>query len=127
MGKGILYIEDDEHWRALVTEALAEAGFEVQTAQDGSSAMIASESANLNLIILDLRLPGESGIMLMKFLRRNHPDVPILLYTALDHDDATIQTMLDQGANSYLHKGSMQELLQAVGKMLSSEVAPPAA
>jgi DNA-binding response OmpR family regulator len=87
--------------------------------------MAASEAAGLDLIILDLRLVGESGIMLMQFLKRNHPEVPILLFTGLDHDDATIQAMVEQGADGYLHKGTMQELLEAVRKSIrpSSELA----
>lgn len=127
MGKRILYVEDDEHWRLLVSSALEEAGFEVRLAADGLKAMAESEGDNLDLVILDLRLSGESGIMLMKFLNRNHPNVPILLYTGLDHDDTTIQAILDQGGHSYLHKGTMEELVTTVQKLVQSEQAAPPA
>jgi len=125
MGQRILYIEDEDRWRQLVRMALTEAGFEIVTAGDGLDAMKASEGDKLDLIILDLKLAGESGIMLMKFLKRNHPDVPILLYTGLDHDDTTIQAILEQGADHYQHKGGMQELLEMVRKILPLQTVPP--
>ena len=118
MGNRILYVEDSEDWRSIVSTALSEEGFEVQTAKDAMGAMSASEAPGLELIILDLRLTGESGIMLMQFLKKNHPDVPILLYTGMDHDDSTVQAIVAQGADGYLHKGTMQELVEAVRKTI---------
>ena len=118
MGNRILYVEDSADWRSMVCSALNKDGFEIQTAKDASEAMSASDGAKLDLILLDLRLAGESGIMLMQFLKRNHPEVPILLYTGLDHDDATIQAIIEQGADGYLHKGTMQDLAEKVRKTI---------
>jgi DNA-binding response OmpR family regulator len=125
MGNRILYVEDSADWRSMVSSALSEQGFDVQTAKNASEAMSASEGADLDLIILDLKLAGESGVKLIPFLKQKHPEVPILLFTGLNHDDATIQAMGEQGADGYLRKGTMQELLQAVRKTIrqDSEVA----
>ena len=117
MAKRILYIEDLEEWRSIVSSSLSPEGFEVVVAKDASEAMHAFDSANVDLVILDLKLERESGIMLMRFLKKNHPEVPILLYTALDHDDSTIDFLLKEGAERYLHKGEMEELLAAVRSM----------
>jgi DNA-binding response OmpR family regulator len=114
MDKRILYVEDLEDWRSMVSTCLNSEGFQVVTAKDALEAMQACDRTSFNLIILDLRLKGESGIMLMRFLKRNHPDVPILLYTGLDHDEATIEELLKEGAEDYLHKGTMEELLKKV-------------
>lgn len=73
-----------------------------------------TEGVELGLIILDLNLAGESGMMLMRFLKRNNPEVPVLLYTGLEHDDTTITEMLREGADRYLKKGSPEELLKTV-------------
>jgi hypothetical protein len=51
----------------------------------------------------------------MKYLRVNQPEVPILLYSGMDHDDSTIRAMLDEGADQYLRKGSIEELIVTVG------------
>ena len=60
-------------------------------------------------------LAGESGLTLMNYLKRNHPEAAILLVTGMDHDDITIRSMLDMGADQYLRKGSMDELLVTIG------------
>ena len=52
--------------------------------------------------------------MLMKFVKQHLPDVPVLLYTGMEHDNQFVQRMLQQGAHQYLRKGALQELLRAV-------------
>jgi CheY-like chemotaxis protein len=93
-------------------------GFQVVAVEDASKAMRACDNANFDLVILDLRLKSESGIMLMRFLKKNHPTVPILLYTGLDHDDVTIDILRNEGADDYLHKGTMEELLKKVSSII---------
>ena len=118
MGKRILYVEDLEDWRSLVSASLSSEGFQVVAVKDASEAMQACDGSIFNLVLLDLRLQNESGIMLMRFLKHNHPDIPILLYTGMDHDDITIDLLLKEGASGYLHKGSMEELLKRVRSMI---------
>ena len=116
MGKKILFVDDDDHWHTVVSVWLQEAGYEVLTARDATEAMGLTEG--ISLIILDLNLAGENGLMLMKFLKQNDPEVPILLYTGMEHDGEAIMTMLQEGAHSYVRKGSQQELVQAVDLIL---------
>jgi DNA-binding response OmpR family regulator len=115
MGKKILHVDDENEWRTMVATCLEAAGYELVTAHDASEAMAKAEGVELGLIILDLNLAGENGMMLLKFLKRNHPDAPILLYTGTPHDDAAIRTMLKEGADQYLQKGAMEELILTVG------------
>jgi len=114
MRKKILFVDDEDDWRFMVTACLNEGGYEVLAARDASEAMLQTEGVTLDGIILDVNLAGENGLMLMKFLKRNHPDVPIILYTGLNHDEAAIQTMLKEGAQQYLRKGTMEELFNTV-------------
>jgi len=111
----VLFIDDDPDWREIAQTALQDAGYSVETAQDASEAMEKSQSNRLGLIILDLNLAGESGLTFMKYLRVNQPDVPVLLFTGIDHDDSTVRSMLDQGADQYLRKGTIEELIVTVG------------
>jgi DNA-binding response OmpR family regulator len=115
MDSKVLFIDDDPHWREIAQTALQDAGYSVETAQDASEAMEKSQSNRLGLIILDLNLAGESGLTFMKYLRVNQPDVPVLLFTGIDHDDSTVRAMLDQGADQYLRKGTIEELIVTVG------------
>jgi len=118
MGKKILFVDDENDWREVAEMYLKDSGYEVLTARDATEALSRTEGVDLGLIILDLNLAGENGLILMKFLKRNHPDVPIILYTGQEHDAAAISHMLKQGARQYVRKGTLGELLQAVQGVL---------
>ena len=112
--KRILFVDDDPDWRLIVGGFLGEAGFQVATAADAAEAMLEASRAKLDLVILDLNLAGENGASLLKPLNQNQPEARILLYTGLDHDEAEVQALLNQGAHRYLRKGTMDELLAGV-------------
>jgi DNA-binding response OmpR family regulator len=110
----ILFVDDDKYWRDRVSACLAEAGFDVLAASDGSEAMRKAAGSSLGLMIVDEDLAGESGVTLTKFLRRNHPDVPTMLYTSNRHIPHQTPDMMSQAANRCLPKGSMTDLLANV-------------
>ena len=114
MGKKILFVDDEGDWRFIPSLYLKDAGYEVLTAKSSTEALSCSQGVDLSLIILDLNLAGEDGVTLMKLLKRNHPQVPIILYTGQEHDERAVQAMIQQGAHQYLRKGTMGELLKAV-------------
>jgi two-component system nitrogen regulation response regulator GlnG len=112
--KRILLVDDDSDWRWMARAFLAAAGYAVVTAADATQALVETGGLKPDVIVLDVNLAGEDGLMLMKFLNQNYPEVPIILYTGIPHDDAAIQTMLKQGANRYVPKGTMEDLLTGV-------------
>lgn len=120
MAVRILFVDDDQAWRLMVTTCLKEAGYQVLAVKDASEALLQTGDAKLGLIILDLDLGGENGLVLMKFLKRHHPNVPIILYTGMQHGDEAIQRMQEQGARQYLRKGTMADLLKAVRAALAA-------
>jgi CheY-like chemotaxis protein len=112
--KSVLYVDDDKDWLDVVGTSLQEAGYEVQTANNATQALVLTEGAQFGLILLDLDLDGENGLVLMKYFQRNQPDVPIILYTGLNHDDDAILEMLREGAHQYVRKGPLEDLHKAV-------------
>jgi DNA-binding response OmpR family regulator len=118
MVKRVLFVDDDEMWRKSVSASFAAAGVDLVAASDASEAMALAETGPLSLIILDLNLEGESGAMLLKFLKHNHAGVPILLYTGVEHDEAEVQRLLQMGADQYLTKSSVEELLVVASSYL---------
>jgi two-component system, OmpR family, response regulator len=110
----ILFVDDEQCWRERVSASLAEAGFEVLAAADGSEAIQKAEGSSLGLMIVDEDLAGESGLMLTTFLRRNHPGVPTMLYTNQQQDLHRPPDTLNQGADRCLSKGSMTDLVANV-------------
>lgn len=110
----ILFVDDENDWRYMATMYLMDFGFEVWTARNTAEALRQAERAKPDLVILDLNLGGESGRGVMKLLKEKHPTAPILLYTGMEHDQASVQAMLREGAQQYLRKTTIGEMLKAV-------------
>ena len=124
----ILFVDDEDDWRYMATMYLTDSGYEVWTARDGAEALRQAEKVGPDLIILDLKLGGESGLAVLKLLKVKHPGVPVLLYTGMDHDEVAVQAMLRQGAHQYLRKTTMGAMLRAVQMAISGLPQPqPAA
>jgi CheY-like chemotaxis protein len=110
----ILFVDDENDWRYMATMYLTDAGYEVWTARNTAEALRQAGRVKPDLIILDLNLGGESGLAVMKLLKEEHPGVPVLLYTGMEHDQTSVQAMLREGAQQYLRKTTMGEMLRAV-------------
>lgn len=116
----VLFIDDENDWRFMATDYLQGAGYDVLTARDASEALAHVQTVNPALIILDLNLAGVSGEPLLRILKEMHPQIPVIVYTAVEHDQAGIDNLLIQGAARYLRKGTMGEMLTAVQNALGS-------
>jgi len=93
-GKKILFVNGDADMREVVAGVLQDAGGEISTAMDASDALVQMYDTKLDLIILALNLNGEGGLELVKFLKRNQHDVPVILHPGLSHEDDAILAML---------------------------------
>jgi two-component system OmpR family response regulator len=98
----ILVVDDHREIRELVSRALAKQGFRVSVAADGRAMRQALTDRRIDLILLDLMLPGEDGLSLCRSLR-THSNIPIIMLTAKgDEVDRVIG--LEMGADDYLPK-----------------------
>src|SRR4051812_44755623 len=98
----ILIVDDHREIRDLVSRALSKDGFRVSTAADGKSMRKVLADSRIDLILLDLMLPGEDGLSLCRALRAES-NVPIIMLTAKgDEVDRVIG--LEMGADDYLPK-----------------------
>jgi DNA-binding response OmpR family regulator len=101
--KSILLIEDDPMIGQSLTMALKDAGMNVDWLKDGIQGQLAMESNAYDLLLLDLGLPGKSGLDVLKETRNRGDRTPIVVITARDEiDDRVIG--LDEGADDYLVK-----------------------
>jgi two-component system phosphate regulon response regulator OmpR len=117
----ILVVDDDARLRQLLSRYLSENGYMVSTAADAGEARRQLDSMEFDLIVLDVMMPGESGIELTRGLRKGN-DVPILLLTAMG-DTADRITGLDAGADDYMGKPfEPRELLLRIGSVLRRSV-----
>ena len=99
----IMFAEDDRQLRQSVTRGLREASYAVDQAGTGSLALTLATTKQYDAIILDVLLPGESGIAVCRAIRQRGNRVPILMLTALDSVEQRIAG-LDAGADDYLTK-----------------------
>ena len=98
----ILVVDDHREIRDLVSRALSKEGFRVSTAADGKSMRKVLADGRIDLILLDLMLPGEDGLSLCRALRAGS-NIPIIMLTAKgDEVDRVIG--LEIGADDYLPK-----------------------
>ena len=98
----ILVVDDDNRIRELVKEYLEEEKFLVNTAKDVNEARKKIEIIKFDLLVLDIMMPGESGLSLTKEIKRNST-IPIILLTAKGQIEDRIEG-LEMGADDYLGK-----------------------
>jgi two-component system, OmpR family, phosphate regulon response regulator OmpR len=100
----ILVVDDDVRLRTLLSRYLAEQGFRVTTAEDATDARAKLRSVAPDLMVLDVMMPGESGLSFIESLRRdNCQDLPVLLLTARGAPEDRIAGF-KAGADDYLGK-----------------------
>jgi two-component system phosphate regulon response regulator PhoB len=130
MNAHILVVDDEPDISALVAYHLARESYRVRTAADGVEALRAAEAEPPDLVVLDLMLPGMSGLeVLAEFRRRPEmAGVPVILLTARREERDRIEG-LRLGADDYVAKPfSPQELVLRVGAVLRRvQQAPPVA
>ena len=122
----ILVVDDDDRLRTLLGRYLRDNGYLVSTASTAAEARAKLDGITFDLIVLDVMMPGESGVEFTRGLRRSDM-VPVLLLTAMAEPDDRIAG-LESGADDYLTKPfEPRELLLRVATILRRTAAPPPA
>jgi DNA-binding response OmpR family regulator len=120
----VLVVDDDPTVSDVVRRYLEQDGFEVRLAADGLTALAAVRAEPPDLVILDLMLGGIDGLEVCRRLRRDRPDLPVVMLTALG-EEADRVVGLEVGADDYVTKPfSPRELVLRVRSVLR-RTAPP--
>jgi len=99
----LLLVEDDELLGKAVKAGLKQGGFTVDWLTDGESALHALHTDEFDVMVLDIGLPGLSGLDVLQTIRKEHNDIPVLILTAYDTVSDRVAG-LDTGADDYLIK-----------------------
>lgn len=123
----LLIIDDDESLSEAISLVLAKNGYDVCTSTSAEDALCLISRSSFDLVISDLKLPGMSGIDLLRKVRKFNDDLPFIIITAYDESSSTIKA-IQEGAYDYLEKPLDIDRLKAIikraleGKKLSSHL-----
>lgn len=117
----VLIVDDDSGIRRMLSLALDDEGYVVETAESGSEALEKLAAEPASLIISDVRMPGGDGVYLLDEVRKHDTYTPIFILMS-GFTDVTPEEALDRGANRFFHKPyKLEELLDAIEDFLTSQ------
>jgi len=99
----ILIVDDNETLRFTLTELLEDSGFECKAVEDGSAALEEVRKNSYGLVILDMRLPGMSGLEILRKIKENNKSLPVIMLTAFGEIRTAVEAM-KQGAHDFITK-----------------------
>ncbi len=117
----ILLVDDESEFVDTLAERLHLRGYHAETANDGETALHSIENDCPDLVVLDLKMPGLSGMEVLKEIRKNSKPVPVILLTGHGSTKEGIEGMR-QGAYDYLIKPiDIDELIQVINVAVRDE------
>jgi DNA-binding NtrC family response regulator len=99
----VLLVEDKTELRAMLRKALERFGYTVEEASDGTAAIDKARNRRYQLVLSDLKLPGHSGIDVLREAKRAEPTVPVILVTAYGSVEEAV-TAMKEGAYDFIQK-----------------------
>ncbi|MBN1643986.1 MAG: response regulator transcription factor [Dehalococcoidales bacterium] len=98
----ILVVDDDQHIRDLIQRVLESADYRVITASSGGEISGKLSSEEIDLVLLDIKMPGMHGFQALELIREKS-DIPVIMVTAMD-EATTLQHSFNLGADDYVKK-----------------------
>ena len=124
--KTLLIVDDDIAHRTML-RILLDWQYQIVEADDGSTAIEEADQRDFDLILMDIRMPGVSGLEALEKIRSLRPGVPIIMMTAFFSDEITVQAK-DRGAFGCLSKPlDFEDLRQNLQQAVASVYNTPAA
>ncbi len=121
----ILVVDDERNILRMLKKFLHGEGFHVETARNFEEAVSRFSDMEFNLVLTDMRLPGKSGLDLLKWIKEENPEIPVIIITAYGSIENAVEAM-KAGAANYLTKPiDLDEMLAIVRHtLLHSKVLP---
>ncbi|MBI9094301.1 MAG: response regulator [Sphaerochaeta sp.] len=112
MDKHIVTTDDDQAIRKVLQILLRKEGYQVTVCSTGDEllAMLKASAATVDLVLLDIKMPGLSGMQVLEIIRRNYPRIPVIMLTAFNDLDTGMKA-IRLGASDYLAKPVHREVL----------------
>lgn len=114
----ILVVDDQAGMRTTLKGILTKRGYEVETAEDGEQALLAVEKGDFRLVLMDIKMPGMSGVEAFLRIKQLNPSATVIMMTAFAMEDE-IRRALREGAYTVMYKPfKINEMLGLIGECL---------
>ena len=117
----ILVVDDEESLRRLVVRKLEKAGFQTVAVTNGCEALEAVRQCTFDLMLLDVMMPGMSGMDVLEIVSAEQPGLVVIMLTAMC-DEKTVSKAFNLGAHDFIPKPfSLAELVDEVGAVIEAQ------
>src|SRR5947209_4413977 len=114
----IYVVDDDDAIRTLLATYLQDEGFHVLEGTSGGEVLPTVQKESPDVVLMDLRMPDQSGMQALESVHSHAPDIPVVIMTAYNSSSAAIQA-IQQGAYDYIAKPfDLAEVLHAIRRAL---------
>ena len=116
----ILVAEDEDNLRSQIAAWLNDEGFSVDQAVDGREAVQKIQSGDVDVAMIDVRMPGSNGLEVLRYIKKNSPHTEVVMMTAMQDISMAVEAM-KLGARDYLSKPiDMDQLVPQLRSLLKS-------
>jgi DNA-binding NtrC family response regulator len=109
----VLVVDDDPHFLDALVETVAMLGYEAKGANDCESALEALKDGQYAMVLADVAMPEMNGFDLLKVLKRQHPELPVVIMTGHNLSEPAAD-MIRKSADAYLTKPFRQDAVKAI-------------
>ena len=120
VGERILIIDDESSIRKMFGLILSREGYNVTEAEGGNEGLLLIGSEEYDLVLLDIMMPGITGIECLERIKETHPELPVIMVTGVINVETTMEAT-EKGAFDYIIKPAKRvDLVDAVNRALDS-------
>lgn len=115
----MLVVDDEIGVLKLLKDVFSLRGWDVLTTPTGTSTQPLIEKEDIDIVLLDIRLPDGSGLDILKDIKNRYSHIPVIIFTACGYEDELVNMAIRLGASGYVSKSvPITELIEAVNNTL---------
>lgn len=118
--KNILIVDDDHSMRFALSESLASCGYETEAVENGCEALHVFKKKKFDLVLTDMRMPGMTGIDVLRGVKKLSPCIPVILVTAYGTVNTAVEAMKEGAAEFIMKPFSLDDLETIVKNVLNN-------
>jgi DNA-binding NtrC family response regulator len=118
--KSILIIDDDESMKSALAESLESCGYATEAVDSGYEALILFKKRKFDLVLTDMRMPGMTGIEVLKVVKNMSPEIPVIVITAYGTVNTAVEAMKEGAAEFIMKPFSLDDLESVVKNVLNA-------